>query len=59
MTDVYQTIHIELSRDDAEKLDQIRKAHASAMPTDRNPAWLYTHRDLGFILQLMNKGEIT
>lgn len=35
------------------RLLQIRRAHASAKPTSRNPAWLHTHNDLGYVLRLL------
>jgi hypothetical protein len=37
------------------RLLQIRRAHASARPTDRNPAWLNAHRDLGYVLRLLEE----
>ena len=33
-----------------DKIEQIRRAHASAKPKPSNPAWCNTHRDLGVIL---------
>lgn len=35
------------------RLLQITRAHKSARPTDRNPAWLNTHNDLGYVLRLI------
>lgn len=35
------------------RLLQIIRAHASARPTERNPAWLNTHNDLGYVLRLI------
>ena len=36
-----------------ERLLQIRRAHRSARPTERNPAWLHTHRDLDYVLSML------
>jgi len=33
-----------------ERIEQIRRAHASAKPTHHNPAWMNAHGDLGFAL---------
>lgn len=33
-----------------ERLDQIRKSHASARPKPDNPAWFHTHNDLTLAL---------
>jgi hypothetical protein len=35
---------------DDERLLQIRRAHASARPSDVNPAWKNSHHDLAFVL---------
>ncbi|MGF6641793.1 hypothetical protein [Paraburkholderia sp. MM6662-R1] len=35
------------------RLLQITRAHRSARPTERNPAWLNTHNDLGYVLRLI------
>jgi hypothetical protein len=43
------------------RIDQIRRAHASARPTERNPAWLHTSRDLDYVLRVLERfarGEI-
>ncbi|WP_448167691.1 hypothetical protein [Burkholderia ambifaria] len=43
------------------RLDQIARAHANARPTERNPAWLNSHRDMGYLLRLLERyarGEI-
>ena len=37
-----------------QKLLQIRRSHASARPTSRNPAWLHTHNDLTYVLALLD-----
>ncbi len=37
-----------------QKLLQIRRSHASARPTSRNPAWLHTHNDLTYVLSLLD-----
>ena len=36
------------------KLLQIRRSHASARPTSRNPAWQHTHNDLTYVLALLD-----
>ena len=37
------------------RLLQVERAHASAKPTDANPAWLNAHRDLGFALEQIGR----
>lgn len=37
------------------RLEQIRRAHASARPKHDNPAWLHTHNDLTYVLGLVDK----
>ncbi len=46
---------------DDPRIDQIRRATESARPTDRNPSWLHTHRDLEYVLRMLERfarGEI-
>lgn len=38
-------------------LDQIRRSHASARPKHDNPAWLHTHEDLTFVLELLDSTQ--
>ncbi|RBB38892.1 hypothetical protein DPV79_16050 [Burkholderia reimsis] len=43
------------------RIDQIARAHASSRPSDRNPSWLHTHRDLDYVLRTLERfarGEI-
>lgn len=43
------------------RIDQIARAHASARPSDRNPSWLHTYRDLDYVLRMLEqyaRGEI-
>jgi hypothetical protein len=35
------------------RVDQIRRAHASARPKAENPAWRNTHHDLGYVLHML------
>jgi hypothetical protein len=37
------------------RLEQIRRAHASARPKHDNPAWLHTHQDLTYVLSLVDR----
>lgn len=39
---------------DAERLEQIRRSHASARPKHDNPAWVHTHNDLTFVLEQLD-----
>lgn len=39
----------------ARRLEQIRRAHASAEPTDANPAWKHAQRDVGFLLDQIER----
>lgn len=46
---------------DEPRIEQIRRATASARPTERNPAWLNAHRDLEYVLRTLERfarGEI-
>lgn len=36
------------------RLDQIRRSHASAKPKPENPAWFHTHNDLTFVLEQLD-----
>lgn len=36
------------------RLEQIRRAHASARPKHDNPAWMHTHNDLTYVLGLLD-----
>ena len=40
-----------------DRLEQIRRSHASAKPTRENPAWMHTHDDLGYVLGRLAKLE--
>jgi hypothetical protein len=42
-----------------ERLLQIRRAHASARPSDANPAWKKTHGDLSFVLKHLDQASTT
>ena len=41
-----------------ERLIRIRLAHAEARPTPQNPAWMNTHRDLGFVMTELSRAEM-
>jgi hypothetical protein len=41
--------------DDLARLDQIRRAHRNARPTQENPAWMNCHHDCGFLLSFIDK----
>ena len=38
-------------------IDQIKRAHKSAQPKRENPAWCNTHRDLGVVLDELERLE--
>ncbi len=40
-----------------ERIEQIRKSHASARPTSHNPSWLNTHNDLSVALAYIDELE--
>jgi len=39
------------------RVEQIRRAHASARPKHENPAWMNTHIDLGVALRYIDELE--
>lgn len=41
----------------AARVLQIRRAHASAKPTERNPAWMNSHRDMAVLFQRIDELE--
>lgn len=41
-----------------DRLEQIRRSHASARPKHDNPAWLHTHNDLTIVLAELDKSVL-
>lgn len=40
---------------DLARLDQIRRAHHSARPKQENPAWMNSEKDIGFLLEFIDR----
>ena len=47
-----------MSPEQRKELDLIIKDHKQSHPTFANPAWLYEHQHLGFVLKLIEDGEL-